>query len=76
MRGCAFFETDDSYTGVSRADVRSGDRSFVLLGGEPPSILRPFEKNPSLNQVCGPCYPYGLMFAEILLRTIPESWGM
>jgi len=74
IRGRAFFETTNGYIGVTSADVKTGDRIYVLLGGEAPFILRALPENPALNQVVGPCYLQGIMFGEALLGEIPPIW--
>ena len=58
------FTTDDGYIGMGPAELKQGDRLFILAGGHMVYALRPADRLDYFTLV-GDCYVHGVMDGEL-----------
>lgn len=62
-RGRVLFTTANGYIGLAPHGTREGDLVFVILGGEVPFVLRPYDDG---YEFIGEAYVQGVMNGEVL----------
>ena len=73
-KGRSLITTADGRLGLAPEGTEAGDRVCVVLGCNPPLILRP--KDSLSHEVVGECYMEGIMAGEALLGELPRNWTL